>query len=67
MRGNYKIHLPLQQFFVFFFYTPIYNRFNFAIPSSPVFRRKNMKQIKRAIEKTQPEVRKMKYLIISCS
>lgn len=53
--------------FLFFFNTQIYNRFNFSIPSSSVFRRKNMKEIKRAIEKTQPEVRKMKYLIISCS
>lgn len=53
--------------FPFFFNTQIYNRFNFSIPSSPVFRRKNMKLIKRATQKTQPEVREMKYLIISCS
>lgn len=54
-------------FSFFIFNTQIYDRFNFSIPSFPVFRRKNTKQIKRAIEKTQPEVRKMKYLIISCS
>lgn len=53
--------------FSFFFNTQIYNGFNFSIPSSPVFRRKNMKQIKRAIEKMQPEVRKMKHLIIFSS